>query len=196
MKPAIRSLFALLAITATSLAGNVSPYTYTYSGDPTGVSTNIIDPPAGSIVIDGSNSHRAVKLSAKGSNATYAPQEIIVGGTFAMSGTTGQTTTVANLPANGGSFAIIGTTIVCTAGTNCTAAPVVVIQSGTATVLSATTSLTGTATNTITTVTPIAGAPIVVTGTAAAPLQVKISTTGTSAGTFTGRAFIRGFWLP
>lgn len=198
MKNVFIALAVLCFANTIHATGRVGPYIYEYSGDPTAVSTSIIDPIPGSIIIDNSTTHRAIKLSAKGSNATFAGQNFIVSGTLSLGGTTGAVTAIATLPGNGGSYIFTSAQIICTTGTNVTAAPSVQIVSGTGnTALSGTgTVLTGTASSTYTVLTPQAAATIVTTGTGGVTLSAKIATTGTSSGTFTGKAFIHGYWLP
>lgn len=57
--------------------GNISPLIYVYNGDPTGVSTSIIDVPKGSLVLDTATPAVWQKTSAQGSNAGY--EQIIIG---------------------------------------------------------------------------------------------------------------------
>lgn len=105
------------------------------------------------------------------------------------------TDTLFTLPANGGSYVFAGADIVCLSGT-LTAVPSVAIQSGSTTVLSGTVSLTGTTANNITHITAVTSPlPVVVTGTNAAPIQLKITTTGTATSPFMGKVFIKGYWL-
>lgn len=105
------------------------------------------------------------------------------------------TDTIFTLPANGGSYVFTGADIVCLGGT-LTAVPSVAIQSGSTTVLSGTVSLTGTTANNITHITAATSPlPVVVSGTGAAPIQLKITSSGTATSPFMGKVFIKGYWL-
>lgn len=105
------------------------------------------------------------------------------------------TDTIYTLPANGGSYVFTAADVVCLGGT-LSAAPSVAIQSGSATLLSGTVSLTGTTANSLTHITSVTSPlPLVVTGTNATPIQLKITTSGTATSPFTGKVFIKGYWL-
>ena len=91
----ILSLFTTLAIAFTAQAGWQAPYIYTYTGDPTNVSTSIINPVTGSTVIDPVTGNQYIKAGAKGSNASYATfEQIYIGPQINLQATTAATSTL------------------------------------------------------------------------------------------------------
>ena len=105
------------------------------------------------------------------------------------------TDTIYTLPASGGSYVLTAADVLCLSGT-LTAAPSVAIQSGSATLLSGTVSLTGTTANNITHIAALTSPlPVVVTGTNATPIQLKVTSTGTATSPFEVKVFVKGYWL-
>ena len=103
------SIAAIFTCTTHAEPGRQGPYVYTYGGDPSNVSTKIINPDLGSFVIDPNTGNRYLKASAKGNNSAYGTSEIIMSGsqinlqantaatdtlTFVAAPTAGETITV------------------------------------------------------------------------------------------------------
>lgn len=72
MKTRILTLLAIAACAATVQAGKITEYLYTHPTTPVSAAVSSIDPPPGAVVIDTSTGTHYRKISAVGSNATYA----------------------------------------------------------------------------------------------------------------------------
>ncbi|HWB60381.1 MAG TPA: hypothetical protein VG733_12875 [Chthoniobacteraceae bacterium] len=111
------------------------------------------------------------------------------------------TDTLYVLPANGGSYVLTAADILYLSGT-LSSTPSVAIQSGTTasagspTVLTGTVAISGSTANNVThIVASTSPLPVVVTGTNATPIQLKVPTAGGATSPLEVKVFIKGYWL-
>lgn len=73
MKLLTLALVFVASISVAHAGSTGNPYVYTFDGDPTSVSTSIIDPPKGALIYNTVGDVWLKKSSVRGSNAGYDP---------------------------------------------------------------------------------------------------------------------------
>jgi len=139
-----------------------------------------------------------INLNAATGEVTQAPFVLGSGTTVALTGTVNSFVTVGHLAASG-TYAISRADVLIVTSTACSVAPTVTLVTGTSTgsasILTGTTVLTSTDALTSTQIAASGTIPVIVTGTVANNIYLKVTSAATATA-LTGKALIQGTKLP